>query len=113
MRERIAGRSCDRTCGQFVGAPNIDRLRAASKIEHPAHEIGSQKALSFDQADLISHYDLAVVFSEKYNQTREVTPLLAAKNHFDTVVALNAHSVQAGRAKQYLENIDEVLRDIQ
>lgn len=72
-----------------------------------------EKALSWDKNDEISHYVLALTFTEKYNESHSVGPLAAAKSHFETVVVLNPQTVQAERSRQYLQKINQLLAGMQ
>jgi tetratricopeptide (TPR) repeat protein len=68
-----------------------------------------QVALGYSPADLYANYRLGMVYSEKYNQSGQVGLLAAARKHFEDVIAENADAVEAGRARVYVKNIDDVL----
>jgi tetratricopeptide (TPR) repeat protein len=82
---------CDRMSQQFDSA-----------IHH------CQVALTQDPKDPIAHYDLAIAYSQKFNQTKSAGLLAAAKTHFETVVQLNPDMAEAEKAKKYIANIDQV-----
>ncbi|MGA3211583.1 MAG: tetratricopeptide repeat protein [Terriglobales bacterium] len=71
-----------------------------------------QEALSLDQADMFANYRLGLVDAELYNSHGSVSLLAAARKHFGSVVATDPDSVEAGRARQYLANIDAVLAQL-
>jgi len=72
-----------------------------------------QQALVYDPSDSLSHYLLAVTFSEKYNQVggqaAGLSLLAAARSHFNQVIALNPDTSEAAKSKKYMQNIDTVL----
>lgn len=68
-----------------------------------------QRALAYDSTDLYAHYALAVVFAEKFNQSKSPGLLDAARKHFETVVQLNPDTTEAEKAKKYIANINGVL----
>ncbi len=68
-----------------------------------------QAALGYSPADLFANYRLGIVYSEKYNQSGSVGLLAAARKHFEDVIAVNPDAVEAGRARAYVRNIDDVL----
>jgi tetratricopeptide (TPR) repeat protein/uncharacterized caspase-like protein len=82
---------CDRMSQQFDSA-----------IRH------CQVALTQDPKDPVAHYDLAIAYSQKFNQTKSAGLLAAAKTHFETVVQLNPDMAEAEKAKKYIANIDQV-----
>ncbi|HZD47999.1 MAG TPA: tetratricopeptide repeat protein, partial [Silvibacterium sp.] len=66
-------------------------------------------ALTYSPDDLYANYRLGLVYSEKYNQSGQVELLAAARKHFEDVIAQNPDVVEAGRARSYVKNIDDVL----
>ncbi len=68
-----------------------------------------QVALGYSPADLYANYRLGVVYSEKFNQSGGVGLLAAARKHFEDVIAENPDAIEAGRARTYVKNIDDVL----
>ncbi len=68
-----------------------------------------QVALSYSPGDLYANYRLGLVYSEKYNQSGQIGLLAAAHKHFEDVIAENPDAVEAGRARSYVKNIDDVL----
>jgi uncharacterized caspase-like protein/tetratricopeptide (TPR) repeat protein len=68
-----------------------------------------QLALNQDQKDPIAHYDLALSFAEKFNESKGAGWLTAAKSHFETVIQLNPETSEAEKSKKYIANIDRVL----
>jgi tetratricopeptide (TPR) repeat protein/uncharacterized caspase-like protein len=68
-----------------------------------------QAALRQDPKDPTAHYDLALTFTERFNQTKSAGWLAAAKTHFETVIQLNPDTVEAEKSKKYVANIDRVL----
>ena len=82
---------CDRMSQQFDSA-----------IHH------CQVALTQDPKDPVAHYDLAIAYSQKFNQTKSAGLLAAAKTHFETVVQLNPDMAEAEKARKYIANIDQV-----
>ncbi|MBI5083284.1 MAG: tetratricopeptide repeat protein [Acidobacteria bacterium] len=75
--------------------------------------VGScQKALRLDETDLYAHYALALVFTEKFNQSSSAGYLSAAKGHFERVIQINPETVEAERAKKYLGNIQQVVTQL-
>jgi uncharacterized caspase-like protein/tetratricopeptide (TPR) repeat protein len=66
-------------------------------------------ALSQDPKDPIAHYDLAVTFAEKFNESKSAGLLSAARAHFETVVQLNPDTAEAEKSRTYIANIDRVL----
>lgn len=72
-----------------------------------------QSALIYDSQDPFAHYVLGTSFAEKYNTSGSVGLLAAARKHFDAVIAYNADTSEAQKAKQYIANIDRVISKIQ
>lgn len=68
-----------------------------------------QAALNYSPSDLFANYRLGLIYSEKYNQSGGVGLLAAARKHFEDVIAANPETAEAGRARTYVANIDEVL----
>jgi tetratricopeptide (TPR) repeat protein len=92
----------------YFGLCDCDRL--TKNFDGAIHDC--QEALRMDREDLFSHYELAVVFSEKYNSSRNVGLLANARAHFETVITLNSQTDEAERARQYIGNIDRVLAEV-
>ncbi len=68
-----------------------------------------QAALGYTPGDLYANYRMGILYSEKYNQSGQVSLLAAARKHFEDVVAENPDVAEAGRARAYVKNIDDVL----
>ncbi len=68
-----------------------------------------QAALGYVPADLFANYRLGIVYSEKFNQSQQIGLLAAARKHFEDVIAENPDATEAGRARAYVKNIDDVL----
>jgi tetratricopeptide (TPR) repeat protein len=68
-----------------------------------------QVALGYTPGDLFANYRLGIIYSQKYNQSGGVGLLAAARKHFEEVIAENPDVVEAGRARTYVKNIDDVL----
>jgi tetratricopeptide (TPR) repeat protein len=66
-------------------------------------------ALGYTPADLFANYRLGIIYSQKYNQSGGVGLLAAARKHFEEVIAENPDAAEAGRARAYVKNIDDVL----
>ncbi len=72
-----------------------------------------QQALSFDASDMGSNYALGVIYSEKFNQSKNAGFLAAARPHFDSVIRLYPDTDEAGKARKYVANIDRVIQALQ
>ncbi len=72
-----------------------------------------QKALTFRPNDVAVNYRLGELFSEEFNQQQQLGLLAAAKLHFAAAIAANPDTIEAGRAKKYVKNIDDELAKVQ
>jgi len=68
-----------------------------------------QAALGYSSGDLYANYRIGMIYAEKFNQSSQVGLLAAARKHFEDVIAENPDAVEAGRARSYVKNIDDVL----
>lgn len=68
-----------------------------------------QKALTYTPQDLWANYRLGTIYIEQSNQNPSPALLVAARTHFQQVIAANPDTEEAARARQYLSRIDVAL----
>jgi tetratricopeptide (TPR) repeat protein len=90
----------------YAGLGDCDRLLGNSETAISYY----QRALFFDPLDPLVHFSLAVAFTQKSEGAQSKEPLLAARDHFQTMLRLNPDLEESNRAKVYLSKIDSVLQ---
>jgi tetratricopeptide (TPR) repeat protein len=89
----------------YFGLGDCDRL-----LSHPDPAIENyQRALTYDQEDPLIHWGLGLAFARKAELTGNPATLPTAREHFQTMLTLNANIAQADQAKKYIARIDAVL----
>jgi tetratricopeptide (TPR) repeat protein len=68
-----------------------------------------QKSLSYYPDDPYVHYVLGLCYARKYQETGQLEALPAARQHFRTMLALNADLAEADYARKNLASIDAAL----
>jgi tetratricopeptide (TPR) repeat protein len=71
-----------------------------------------EKALDYDERQPITHFVLGNVNRDLYNQDPACNHLLTARRHYGTMVTLNGELQEARNAKNYLEQISGILREL-
>jgi len=67
------------------------------------------KSLTYDPQDPYAHFALALCYTSKAQASGALEPLLPARKHFATTMALNAEMAESERAKKYIAKIDALL----
>jgi tetratricopeptide (TPR) repeat protein len=68
-----------------------------------------QRALTFDPEDPFAHYALGISYLGKFHSTPDPGLLVAARNHFNSVITLHPEMEEASVAKNDVKKIDTVL----
>jgi tetratricopeptide (TPR) repeat protein len=96
------------------GLANVGICDCESMQKHYAQAIPyCQQALTYIPNDLFANFRLALVYAHEFNQQHSVGLLVAAKGHFNEVVAVGPDTEEAGWSKKYLQMIDTTLAKVQ
>jgi tetratricopeptide (TPR) repeat protein len=67
-----------------------------------------QKSLTYDAHDPFAHYALAISFLGKFGASKDPGLLIAAREHFNTVIEINGDIEEATLARKDISLIDRV-----
>ena len=90
----------------YFGICDCDRL--LSRFDEAI--ASCQQALAYDRQDPHVHYALGWTYARKAEVTGSLEPLLAARQHFRTMLEINEEMEEAGSARRYISRIDAYLQ---
>jgi tetratricopeptide (TPR) repeat protein len=84
---------------------------AERRVNHPDNAIAyCQKALSFDAADPLTHYALALAYMYQFNNNNDPGMLPAARKHFAQMITINPDLEEVKVARTNITTIDQFLK---